>query len=308
MKIAYAFRRSTVYPFVNNGYGSWVLPEGSARDSFFRKIREVGYDGIELGYEAFGGSDASESSVKELKKILDDAGAPCVAIRAGGVLCTPIEGERNLKKLLKSIQIAEWLGENVVNTALSGPSRNRILGENNPGKPIQQGSSQLASYGDFQQTSESLKKAGHAAGESGSIVTVEVHQHSIADNSESTIELLDMVDSEYVFANPDLGNILWHYDEPEESCEHAILALASRSRYWHCKSLQRVYVPELDRTYFLRVPLPDGDIDYRFAINTMLDAGFDGYLALEGTNTGDHLSKDGRSVKYVRDILTELGN
>ena len=97
MKIAYAFRRSTVYPFVNNGYGSWVLPEGSARDSFFRKIREVGYDGIELGYEAFGGSDASESSVKELKKILDDAGAPCVAIRAGGVLCTPIEGERNLK-------------------------------------------------------------------------------------------------------------------------------------------------------------------------------------------------------------------
>ena len=250
MKIAYAFRRSTVYPFVNNGYGSWVLPEGSARDSFFRKIREVGYDGIELGYEAFGGSDASESSVKELKKILDDAGAPCVAIRAGGVLCTPIEGESNLKKLLKSIQIAEWLGVNVVNTALSGPSRNRILGENNPGKPIQQGSSQLASYGDFQQTSECLKKAGRAAGESGSIVTVEVHQHSIADNSESTIELLDMVDSEYVFANPDLGNILWHYDEPEESCEHAILALASRSRYWHCKSLQRVHVPELDRTYF----------------------------------------------------------
>ena len=307
MKIAYAFRRSTVYPFVNNGYGAWVLPSEPALTSFFKKVKEVGYDGIELGYEVFGGDGASEDSVKELKKILDDGGAPCVAIRAGGVLSTPMEGQKNLEKLLKSVQIAEWLGVDVVNTALSGPSRNRVLGENTPGKPIQQGSSQLASYGDFERTAECLRNAGQVAGESGAIVTVEVHQHSIADNSKSTIDLLNMVDSDHVYANPDLGNILWHYDEPEESCEDAILALASRSRYWHCKSLQRVHVPELDRSFFIRVPLPDGDIDYRFAINTMLDAGYDGYLALEGTNTGDHLSKDNRSVEYVRNILTELG-
>ena len=307
MKIAYAFRRSTVYPFVNNGYGSWVLPSEPALTSFFKKVKEVGYDGIELGYEVFGGDGASEDSVKELKKILDDGGAPCVAIRAGGVLSTPMEGQKNLEKLLKSVQIAEWLGVDIVNTALSGPSRNRVLGENTPGKPIQQGSSQLASYGDFERTAECLRNAGHVAGESGAIVTVEVHQHSIADNSKSTIDLLNMVDSDHVYANPDLGNILWHYDEPEESCEDAILALASRSRYWHCKSLQRVHVPELDRSFFIRVPLPDGDIDYRFAINTMLDAGYDGYLALEGTNTGDHLSKDNRSVEYVRNILAELG-
>jgi len=307
MKIAYAFRRSTVYPFVNNGYGAWVLPSEPALTSFFKKVKEVGYDGIELGYEVFGGDGASEDSVKELKKILDDGGAPCVAIRAGGVLSTPMEGQKNFEKLVKSVQIAEWLGVDVVNTALSGPSRNRVLGENTPGKPIQQGSSQLASYGDFERTAECLRNAGHVAGESGAIVTVEVHQHSIADNSKSTIDLLNMVDSDHVYANPDLGNILWHYDEPEESCEDAILALASRSRYWHCKSLQRVHVPELDRSFFIRVPLPDGDIDYRFAINTMLDAGYDGYLALEGTNTGDHLSKDNRSVEYVRNILAELG-
>jgi sugar phosphate isomerase/epimerase len=308
MKIAYAFRRSTVYPFVNNGYGAWILPNEPALGSFFKKIREVGYDGIELGYEVFGGDDATESSVKELKKVLDDGGAPCVAIRAGGVLSTPMEGPKNLQKLLKSAEIAGWLNVGVVNTALSGPSRNRILGENTPGKPIQQGSSQLASYGDFERTAECLGKAGDVAGESGSIITVEVHQHSIADNSKSTIDLLEMIDSDHVFANPDLGNILWHYDEPEESCEEAIVALASRSRYWHCKSLQRVHIPEIDRSFFIRVPLPDGDIDYRFAINAMLDAGYDGYLALEGTNTGDHISKDARSVRYIKSILSELGS
>ena len=38
----------------------------------------------------------------------------------------------------------------------------------------------------------------------------------------------------------------------------------------------------------------------------MLEAGYDGYLALEGTNTGDHISKDARSVAYVRQIVAEL--
>ena len=71
--------------------------------------------------------------------------------------------------------------------------------------------------------------------------------------------------------------------------EQAIAALASRSRYWHCKNLYRVHVPEIDRSYFVRVPLPDGDIDYRFAISAMVDAGYDGYLAIEGGTAGDQI-------------------
>jgi hypothetical protein len=38
----------------------------------------------------------------------------------------------------------------------------------------------------------------------------------------------------------------------------------------------------------------------------MIDAGYDGYFALEGTNTGDHMSKDARSVQYVRKIMAEI--
>jgi sugar phosphate isomerase/epimerase len=62
----------------------------------------------------------------------------------------------------------------------------------------------------------------------------------------------------------------------------------------------------LDRAYFIRVPIPDGDIDYRFAINAMIDAGYEGYFALEGANTGDHISKDARSVQYVRKLVAEI--
>ena len=144
------------------------------------------------------------------------------------------------------------------------------------------------------------------AREIGANITIEVHQHSIADNSWSTLHLLELTDSENVFANPDLGNVLWTYEEPEESAEDCITALAPHSKYWHCKSLQRVHVPELSHSYFIRTPLPDGDIDYRFALSAMVEAGYDGYFALEGTNTGDQLHKDKRSVDYIRGLLAEL--
>ena len=38
----------------------------------------------------------------------------------------------------------------------------------------------------------------------------------------------------------------------------------------------------------------------------MLDAGYDGYLAIEGVDKGDQLSKDGRSLEYVQRLLAEL--
>ena len=304
MKIAYAFRRSTVYPF-EAGDG-WTLQPEPALTSFLQKVNEIGFDGLELGFEVFGGHEATKESVTELQSRLSGSGAPCVSLRAGGVLCTPIIGEKNRDRLFKSIEIAGWLGVKIVNSALSGGERNKTLGPNEPGRAIQPGSSQLASQQDYEITANTLKEAGKRAAHVGADVTVEVHQHAIADNSESTLKLLEMTESPNVFANPDLGNILWHYDDPEESSEKAIVALAPHSRYWHCKNLQRVNVPEHDRSYFLRVPLPDGDIDYRFAINAMVDAGFDGYLALEGANTGDQISKDARSVQYVRQILAEI--
>jgi len=75
--------------------------------------------------------------------------------------------------------------------------------------------------------------------------------------------------------------------------------------YWHCKNLRRTHIPELDRSFFTRVPLPDGEIDYRFAIGAMLDADYQGYLAIEGAREGDALSLDRRGVEYVQTLLNE---
>lgn len=303
MKLAYAFRRGTFYPYVAGQ--SWALPDGQVRAKYLRHVRDIGFDGIELGLDSFGGSEATREQVLEVRRQLEDAGVPCACVRAGGGLCQPNVAKQNRRRLEKAVQVAEWVGASVVNTALATPPRNRKLGSTQVGYPTAPGSSQFATEEDFIRTAQVLHEVGERAGAAGLVITIEVHQHSIADNSWSTLHLLELTDSPHVFANPDLGNIYWDYDVPEESSEEAILALAPHSRYWHCKNLHRVYLPDLERSAFIRVPLPDGDIDYRFAINAMQDAGFDGYLAIEGANLGDQLHADRRSVEYVKGILAE---
>ena len=303
MKIAYAFRRNIFYPFVG-GHSHTQLPDGDATSRYLRMVSGIGFDGLELGMDSLGGQAATKSQVVALRKRLDDAGTRCVALRAGGGLSQPNVATQNRATLEKAIQVAEWMGAEVVNSAIASPPRNRMPGAG-VGAPVSQGSSQLASEDDFVRTARVLREAGQMAGSAGVSITIEVHQNSIADNSWATLHLLELADSPHVYANPDLGNILWNYDEPEETMEEAIVALAPRSKYWHCKNLHRVYVPEVERSYFVRVPLPDGDIDYRFAISAMVDAGYDGYLAIEGATSGDQLYKDQRSLEYVRKILAE---
>ena len=63
----------------------------------------------------------------------------------------------------------------------------------------------------------------------------------------------------------------------------------------------------MNKAWFIRVPLDDGDIDYRFAISAMVNAGYQGYLAVEGCREGDQTYRDGLSVAYVRSILRDLG-
>ena len=302
MKIAYAFRRSNLYPY--QGHPT-ALPEGKARTRFLRAVQDIGFDGLELAQDALGGSEATEAGVRELRKELEDNGTPCVVVKGGGGLHDYRVTDENRGKLENAIDIAAWVGASVVNTGSGVPPRGPGRREGN-GWPESQGSSRTATEEDFSRAAAILHDLGNRAGDKGLIITLEVHQHSIIDNSWSAIHMLELADSPYVFANPDLGNILWTYEVPEETSEDAILALAPHSRYWHCKNLQRIHIPENEHSLFIRVPLPDGEIDYRFAISAMHDSGFDGYLAIEGATSGDQLSADRRSIEYVRGILREL--
>lgn len=303
MKLAYAFRRSNLYPYDGD---AWNMPGKEARPAWYKLVRDLGFEGIEIANNAAGGPKASAQAVQDLGKELADNGAPCVCVRGGGGMASPRYAASSKQRMEEAVAFAAQLGCPLVNTTVGVPTVSTIPGDFT-GEPTSQGSSRDAHESDFLVTAQGVREVARKAADLGIELSIEVHQHSIADNSWSALHLLDLIDMPNVGVNPDLGNILWTYDVPEETSENAIRALASRAKYWHCKNLRRVHIPENKHTIFLRVPLPDGEIDYRFAIAAMQAAGYTGYLAIEGMQLGDHISGDRRSAVYAKEILAELG-
>jgi sugar phosphate isomerase/epimerase len=279
------------------------MPPRAERRRYLPVVKSMGFDAVEVGVD----ESADQAAARDLASEVGDHGLVVGAVRAGGALNHPLSSARAFERLQRAIRYAGWAGASVVNSALvSPPTHPDGPGSGRQGEQVSQGASRTASEQDFALTAERLRAAGHIAADVNVNISIEVHQGSIADNSTATLHLLDLVGLKNVGANPDLGNIYWHYEEPEETPEAAIVALAPRSLYWHCKNLQRVHIPELRRSFFHRMPLPDGEIDSRFAISAMLDAGYSGYLAVEGAQKGDALSQDRRGVEYVQRVLSEI--
>jgi len=301
MKLCYALRRGVFYPSQRDVFGT--MPPREHRSHYLPLVRSIGFDGVEVGVD----EQVDESAARDLATELGDAGLSIICVRAGGALAHPQSGPGARKRLERAIRYAGWVGASVVNTAMVTPATHPDgPGSQRTGEPIAQGSSRLASEQDFVAAADQLRVYGKQAADAGLKISIEVHQGSIADNSWATLHLLDLIGLDSVGANPDLGNIYWQYESPEETSEAAIVALAPRSVYWHCKNLRRIHLADLHRSIFQRAPLPDGDIDYRFAISAMVDAGYPGYLAVEGGNLGDQLTQDRRSADYVRQIVADL--
>ena len=301
VKLCYALRRGVFYPSARDAFGE--MPPREHRSAYLARVGLLGFQGLEVPVD----ETADASAARELGAELREAGLPCVCVRAGGDLAHPLAGPAARRRLEQAIQYAGWIGAGVVNTAMvSPPTHPGGPGHARQGEQVSQGASRTASEADFERAAHWLGHYGRMAADLGVDIAIEVHQGSIADNSAATLHLLDLVGLDNVGANPDLGNIYWHYEQPEETAEAAIVALAPRAKYWHCKNLRRVHIPELRRSFFLRVPLPDGDLDYRFAIAAMLAAGYTGHLAIEGAREGDQLTQDARSADYARQLLGEL--
>ena len=296
MKIAYAFRRCALYP--HNGGG---LPSDSDnRQQFLKKAKEIGFEGIELPRMTI-----SDTEVDTLRSQLEDAGMPCVAVRGGGGAADPRVAAGNKQAMINAVNFAAKIGAEVVNSTVTTPPTDPNGKGTYRGESVSQGSSRQSSSIDFEQTASAISEVASHADDLNVSISIEVHQNSIVDNSWSALHLLSLIDAPNVGINPDLGNIYWTYDIPEETCEDAIVALASRVNYWHCKSLYRVHIPDLETAIYVQVPLPDGEIDYRFAITALLDVNYDGYLAIEGVRYGDQFHQDGRSVAYVKSVLSD---
>ena len=306
MRFCYAHRRFALYPHVRSYL---ELTPTDYSDEFLSKVKSLGFDALEVGYDVLEQLD-NKSAMADFAKRLAGFGLKVGAIRCGGSLSSARYAERNRARLLLAIEAAAQVEAEVVNGALSAPARypgcppNSIPGSGT-GWLVSQDSSRSAMIWELEHLAKLLREATRKAADHRLKVSVEMHQNSLIDNSWSAVLLHQMVGHSAFGINPDVGNLLWTYDVPEEDYDAAIKALAPISIYWHCKNFFRVYHPENNRSVFIRIPLPDGEIDYRFAVSAMAAADYSGYMAIEGAWGGDQWHADRRSLEYAQKLWDE---
>ncbi len=307
MRYCYAHRRFTLYP---QSVDSWSLTPDNYTDDFLTKVKSTGFDALEIGAEVLDRL-GDEAKVKEFASRIEGFGLKIGALRSGGTVLEASHGPANRVKMERSIRYAGWVGAEVVNGALSAPSRYPghppgSLPASQSGWTKSQDSSKEAMIWVYDELAKAYQGFCDRASDSGVKVSIEVHQNSPVDNSWSAKLIHEKVDRPNFGINPDIGNVVWNYEVPEENLDDFIAATAPISIYWHCKNLHRIYHPENQRTVFLRVPLQDGEVDYRFAISAMANAGYSGYMAIEGAWAGDQWYADQKSLEYAKGIWAEV--
>jgi sugar phosphate isomerase/epimerase len=313
MRFCYAFRRFSDYPYLGNAFD---MDPKRLTDKFLKRVEKMGFDGIELGMECLDRVEGGENGLKEFEKRLSDFGTPVLAIRSGGLMIDPKSGEENILRARRSLKFGKILKSEVINGAISQPDKSPYLDTGSSlvsskevthhGLPFSQNSSRETTLPEYDMLAEKYQELCDEAQDYGLNISCEVHQNSPIDNSWSAKLLHSKVDRDNFGINPDLGNIIWNYDIPEERTEDAIKELAPISNYWHCKNMTRVNHPENQRSVFVRGNILQGEIDYRFAIEAMHDGNYGGLMSLEGVFDGDQFYSDKQSLDYCKEIWNDL--
>ena len=98
MKFCYANRRMTLYP---NSVDPWDLVPEDYTDQFLKKVKDMGFDALEIGSDTLDKTGGSEKTVKEFTKRINSFGLEIGSIRSGGTLTEAKNGPQNIDKLKK---------------------------------------------------------------------------------------------------------------------------------------------------------------------------------------------------------------
>ena len=267
----------------------------------------MGFDAIEVGVEVLEKTGGSEPRVKAFGRRLREAGMPVGCVRAGGTLTDARHGPHNRQRQAQRDPVRRVGGRG---GRQRGAERScasaRAPGGQPSGIPAR-----LARGPGRVSRRHALRVRGAGEGMSGRLRPGrerrrrhlgEVHQNSLVDNSWSAQLIHGLVSRRNFGINPDLGNLLWTYDVPEESPEDCIRRAGADLRVL---ALQEP-VPSLSSgDAALRVPAgaAAGRRD-RLPLRPVCDArgGLHGlHGPIEGAAAGDQFHADQKSLAYAKD-------
>ncbi|MCC6625801.1 MAG: sugar phosphate isomerase/epimerase [Chloroflexi bacterium] len=274
-------------------------------------IRRAGFEGVEMGDFWMNFYQMSDAELRAIRAEFDAGGLPIVALNCLRKAITPPAcADQNRADLRRALEAATALGTGIVNISLASP--HTLLGQTtdlNRGQRFSLGGSRQATDAEFEAAASFLRELADQAAVAGLELSIELHHNAITDTGATVARLVRAVNRPNVGGNADLGNLHWTHATPAEPYPAALLAvLDAGMNFWHVKNIQRVYLPELDRAAFLPASLPDGDLDYRWGLLAARQAGYDGWVSIEGAGPGDVLAVAERGLTYLRALERDLAD
>lgn len=305
MKYAFANHIFTWHPHGRGG----APPPPEQRRLQLAWIARAGFDGVEMGDFWMDFYRLPDAELRTLRAEHEAAGLPIVALNCLRKNVTwPECAAGNRADLRRAIEVARLLGAGIVSLSLAVPhALIGQIGDENRGLRRSVGSGREAVAAEFEAAAGFLRDLAAVAAAAGIRLSLELHHNAIVDTGARVADLVRAINRPNVGGNPDLGNLFWAYELPEEPYQEALLrVLAAGMNFWHVKNIQRVHVPEVGRSAFLHAALPDGDIDYRWALLTARQHGYDGWISIEGAGPGDVLAFAARGLEYLRSLEADL--
>ena len=302
MKIGFPTIRLSLHPVEPGGRF-----DAESRARLFAWGHAAGFDGVELNENRFGMSSMSSAEVGELRRQLAEATLEPAAVKTGGDLHTPGIAEKNERAMIEGIRVATELGAKLVSIGLGTPaSCLGVADYERLGGKFCFGGSALARGDAYTATAAALRRVARVAEDAGVALSLEIAPGSIADTGASALRILQMVGSAALGINPDLGNLVTAYMEPEEDWRECLYAVSAHINHLDVKNVYGLRIPELQRTIFKRGVLWDGVIDYRFVFAHLKQTAYEGYCIIESAGSGDMLFNFEQGLQYVRKLRAEI--
>ena len=278
------------------------VPTAEERRPLLTWARTAGFDGVDLADTWINWYSMSAGDLRAFRDQVHGAGLVVSGLNPYRCILVRHESaSRNEEKLAQSIDVCRALDCRYLNLPLSVPFPAVWTERERAERQLRLARDRDYSDEDFAETAEKIARLADVAARDEIQLTIELHDDGLTDTSTSVLRLHRLVNRPNVGVNPDLQNG-YRVPYPTEDYRAAMRALAPRTNYWHVKSCSKVYHLDEGRSYSLRASQRDGDIDHRWALTQLAQAGFDGWIVVE-SGGGDSLVPAQADLNYLKDLV-----
>jgi len=249
-------------------------------NKFAEYVKELDVPGIDFHVRFL---DSPETAADKIQAALDATGLELSGLSMSNNF--NVQNEKKYREQIDTVKV--WLKvANQVNAPVSRVFGGHINDRSNPDM-LNQG---------MENVLNALKELVPVAEEQGVILALENHG-GLPCTGKEQVEIIEKINSPYLRATIDVGNYM---QAPQDGAEGTAIA-AKHCAYLHFKDFRRLPDGKLKATV-----VGEGDIDHRKCMQSVVDAGFDDYVALEYEGSEDELTGVPKSIQYMKDVVNDV--